>query len=531
MKYGNRSNGNPHGKVYTKESVVNFMIDNILLEFATLSDKVIIDPAVGSGAFIIPIIKKIQEECNNNVASINKALKNIYLFDIDEIAIEELKENIQNVTIDSKSINCINIITEDYLLYDIPKADIIIGNPPYVRFDNIPEVQREKYNILYFTFSGRADIYIPFIEKSLKNLKKDGILTFICADRWFNNSYGKKLRSLINHNYNLKSIYKINGFNPFEEDVIAYPSIFLIKNDSQKQGFIYSEIESDKELVNQNTAKANILYFDTNSEIQYDDYSKYMYSIEEQKFQIGIGVATGADKIFIIDNPELIEKEILLPIITRKDISNSEIFWKGKYLINTYANKRKGLVDLDAFPKLKKYLETNKSILSSRHVAKKNEFNWYKLIDPVKKDLLNKPKLLIPDISTKNEIIFEKGQYYPHHNFYYITSDSEIDLLVLRSLLNTDFVKKQVARKGLLMNGGALRWQAQTLRKIYLPLIDGFSDEMKKNLIQLYDMNEDNELNRIINKFIKVESLSATAAQANKVNDADLFNRNLMSGT
>jgi len=532
MKYGTRNNGNPHGKVYTNENVVNFMLNNILQEHITLSDKVIIDPAVGSGAFLIPIIKKIQNECNDNINKINNALKNIYVFDIDENAIEELKQNIQNVILNEKSINFINISTNDYLLSDVPQADIIIGNPPYVRFDNIPEVQREKYNILYFTFSGRSDIYIPFIEKSLKHLKKNGILTFICADRWFNNSYGKKLRSLINHNYNLKSIYKINGFNPFEEDVIAYPSIFLIKNDSQKDGFIYSEIESVEHLVKREDRKSSkILSFDSNSNIEYDNYSTYLPSIEEQDFQIGIGVATGADKIFIIEDSGIVEKEVLLPIITRKDIVNSKIVWKDRYLINTYSSRGKGLLDLNDYPNLNKYLENNKVALNKRHVAKKNSDNWYKLIDPIKSDLLTKPKLLIPDISTKNEIIFDKGNFYPHHNFYYITSNNITELLVLRSLLSTEFVKTQVASKGLLMNGGALRWQAQTLRKIHLPSIRNINKEVKDNLIKLYELNNFLEMNKLVDKIVKKESLTPSMASVNKRGGEELFNNNVLSGT
>lgn len=529
MEYGVRNNGNPHGKVYTNRTVVNFMIGTILDEQKSLANKVIIDPAVGTGAFLIPIIERIQEECNGNISAINNAFKNIYVFDIDEIAIEELIENIKDILVDQDSLDFINISVEDYLLSKIPDADIIIGNPPYVRFDNIPNPQREKYSRLYYTFSGRSDIYIPFIEKSLKRLKKDGILTFICADRWFNNSYGKKLRELINHNFNLKSIYKINGFNPFEEEVIAYPSIFLIKNDRGKDGFLYSEIESIEELDKDvEKESAQTLYFNSKSNIEYDNYSNHMYLIEEQDFQIGIGVATGADKIFIIDNLNIVEKDVLIPLITRKDIVDSRIVWGNKYLINTYAKDGKGLLDIDRYPHLKKYLELNKVVLKKRHVAKKNNTNWYKLIDPVKRDLLSKPKLLIPDITTKNKIIYDEGNYYPHHNFYYITSENKTDLLVLRSILSSEFVIKQVSQKGLLMNGGALRWQAQTLRKIYLPLLSQIKPAEKKDLIIMFNTENLKGLNELINKIVIKELQTPSLTSVGKKRDAGLFHEKIL---
>ena len=181
----------------------------------------------------------------------------------------------------------------------------------------------------------------------------------------------------------------------------------------------------------------------------------------------------------------------------------SKIKWNSRYLINTYSPFHKGLINIEQYPKLKKYLESHRDKLEKRHIAKKNNNNWYKLIDPVKKDLISKPKLLIPDISTKNEIIFDDGQYYPHHNFYYITSDNYENLLVLRTFLSSSFIINQVKQKGLLMNGGALRWQAQTLRKLHLPNIDVLSKEIKHKLIQLYELKNNNEINQLVNLIVK----------------------------
>ena len=115
--------------------------------------------------------------------------------------------------------------------------------------------------------------------------------------------------------------------------------------------------------------------------------------------------------------------------------------------------------------------------------------------------MLKEPKLLIPDISTKNVIYYDKGDYYPHHNFYYITGNTEEDLLVLRAILSSDFVKKQIAEKGLLMNGGALRWQAQTLRKVYIPNIALMNDEQRKEILHAYEKDRIH-LNTIIHKLV-----------------------------
>ena len=121
-----------------------------------------------------------------------------------------------------------------------------------------------------------------------------------------------------------------------------------------------------------------------------------------------------------------------------------------------------------------------------RHVSQKNSKNWYRTIDRISIHLRTEPKLLLPDISTKNCIFFDEGNYYPHHNFYYISGNQKKDLLVLRAILSTEFVKKQIAEKGLLMNGGALRWQAQTLRKVKIPNILNMSIDEKDRIIAAY---------------------------------------------
>ncbi len=94
--------------------------------------------------------------------------------------------------------------------------------------------------------------------------------------------------------------------------------------------------------------------------------------IEEQGFKIGIGVATGADNIFISKNlKNEVENGLLLPIIKGRDLSNDAMKWSGKYLLNPY-DKDGELISLDKYPKAKAYLERNKERLLSRHKAKKN---------------------------------------------------------------------------------------------------------------------------------------------------------------
>lgn len=511
MIYGERANGSHHGTVYTNREVVQFITDLCLPASDLLSGKVIIEPSAGDGAFVVPLIERIIEECFNDIGKLRNALANIHIYELDRGIIPALKENIGSILHDPNLVSLVNIYIGDFLLANIPQADIVVGNPPYVRYDNIPLEKKEMYKALFPSFSARCDIYVPFIEKSIKALKPDGKLGFICADRWINNQYGKNLRGIISRNFHLKYFIKFSGYNPFQEDVIAYPSVFLIENTGKDQNIIFSEVASASDLSTPNLLlKSKKFRFGENAEVEYDDLEARFLSLEEQGFKIGIGVATGADKVFITNNPDLVEPDLLVPLVSRKDFTGNAIKWRGYYLINTYSQKGSGLVDLSNYPKLKSHLDAYIVEVKARHVAKKNETSWYKLIDPVNKDLRKKPKLLIPDITTKKSIIFDSGNYYPHHNLYYITSTDEQKLLVLRSILVSDFCSRQIAQKGVLMNGGALRWQAQTLRKLFLPDISQFSPELSAKLIELYEKDDFASINKVIDD---IESLSLSVAK------------------
>jgi len=510
MIYGKRTNGGEHGTVYTNEEVVSFILS--LAGLNTLSDfltKKILDPAVGEGAFVIPLIRRIIELSAIEESKIISSLKNLTLVELDPRKIEILKRNII-IELSKYNVNYkeyykfIRIINNDYLLANTDRYDVIIGNPPYVRYDNIPIEKIEIYKRLFSCFKSRSDLYILFIEKGIKSLKQNGILSFICADRWLNNQYGISLKKTIYYNFFFKDFIKIENFSPFSEEVIAYPAIFSIAN-MEKLNSSYYVAHSKEELDFKmySTRKSNIS-FDENGNFIFNTVNPKHTLIEEQGFKIGIGVATGADKVFIVqENIGKLENEVLVPLITRKDVNDTGIDWKNRFVINPFFNNTSSLINLDDYPNTKKYLNDHYSELADRHVALKNNKNWYKTIDRIDINLLKKPKLLIPDISTKNIIYYDKGEYYPHHNFYYIIGNNEEELLILRAILSSDFVKIQIAEKGLLMNGGALRWQAQTLRKVYIPNIKLMSKKQKKEIIFAYE-NDRKQLNTIINILVEI---------------------------
>ena len=95
-------------------------------------------------------------------------------------------------------------------------------------------------------------------------------------------------------------------------------------------------------------------------------------AIEEVGCKVGIGVATGADKAFIGPFNELdVEEDRKLPLVMTRDIGSGEVKWRGLGIVNPFADSG-GLVNLNDYPRLKKYLEQRRDQIAKRHVAQKS---------------------------------------------------------------------------------------------------------------------------------------------------------------
>lgn len=506
-----RKTGRNHGVVFTSSNVVSFILDEVGYRHDTnLSNIRILEPAAGNGSFALEILKRLY---NSSIIYqfdfITAFKKNVRFIEVDTQSYSHLTVRINHFltrnNIDYQIHESDEIINTDFLThYFYEYFDCVVGNPPYIRHELIPEKYKKEYRKRFKTFKYRADIYILFYEKSLQLLNRNGLLSFICSNRWLYNQYGQLLRDEIAQNYNLKKILNIENASPFDENVIAYPSITTIENCPRKKDLYY--FESSSEVINFNSLEFQKIKNPTDSSwenvfLKYNINHSALNGIIEQDFEIGIGVATGADKVFIINEAQKdkIENSRFLPLVTTKDLLSDKINWKKQFVINPYENGQ--LCDLEKYPKLKHYLEQHKEKLKQRHTAKTNTEKWFKTIDKIKPELVRKPKLLLPDIAGIKKLLIDSGEFYPHHNLYYITGQPIDKLKILASILMSNFIREQLSQIGIRMNGGFPRFQAQILKKLRIPNIANLTSEEKATLIESYDNLDLLIINKIIKKY------------------------------
>jgi adenine-specific DNA-methyltransferase len=507
MIYGERSNGGHLGLVLTKTNVVEVMLDRVgYTASRDLSQVSVIEPAAGDGAFSIEIITRLYQSSLNFNFVFKESLANLAFYEMDLHLAQFLEERIRLKIADYGEFIPANLVNqEDFLLSNPNKCDLVVGNPPYVRHENIPKDKKELYRIKFATFKHRSDLYIAFYEKALHLLKPNGVLSFICSNRWLKNQYGQSLRHLIGLSYSLTEIIDLEKTNPFQEEVIAYPAITTIQKNVLKKSGNYYSLDTIDELTELNSStvpsrqihvRNSLNWFSSN--YHHPEIEKSLGSIEGQGFKIGIGVATGLDRVFIRkDFPTLVEPEVLLPLLISRDTRNNVLAWSGNYILNPF-DKSGSLIDLNKYPKAKTYLESEKDALSNRHTAKKNTNAWYKTIDKINPDLTGKDKILLPDISGNNHLLIDRGDFYPHHNLYYITGTEYGKLVLLAAILMSDFVKDQLMEFGNKMNGGYPRWQSQNLKRLRIPILDSIPTTLSKRITDAYFRKDYDTINQLI---------------------------------
>lgn len=505
------------GAVFTKQSLVDFMLDLIGYDpVLPLHERRILEPSFGGARFLLTAVDRLLAawRTHSTTSDYSELLGAVRAVELDSETFDVVKLHLRAhlgehgfSDVESAKLADAWLVQGDFLWAELGgDFDFIIGNPPYVRQELIPLESLVAYRAAFPTMVGRADLYVAFIERCLGLLFPRGRLSFICADAWVRNEYGRALRQKVAGSFHLREYIDMYGVEAFEAEVGAYTSIFDIERAAPGATVVTKALGADadhlaaladavhgrvgKGLVPVRTidclaADGSPWLLGVASKVSIiEDLESRFPTLQEAGLRVGIGVATGADKVFIAPLDALdVEDDRKLPVAMARDVSRGQLAWSGKGVLNPYA-EHGSLVDLDEYPRLAAYLAPHFELLAKRHTAKENvRKRWYKTIDRITPSLTWEPKLLIPDIRGDGDsIAYDAGTVYPHHNLYFITSKTW-NLRALQALLRSGIAHLFVEAYSTRLGGGYLRFQAQNLKRIRVPRWDSIAEADQLTMI------------------------------------------------
>jgi adenine-specific DNA-methyltransferase len=509
-------NWTEYGEVYTRRWVVDSILDLVGYDPAKdLAASVIVEPSIGSGAFIVPIVERLLTSAATHARPPEDLVDAIRGYDLLAASVERSRAALAPVLArhgvsDEAAAGLLRswLHVSDFLLAeDIPKGvEYVVGNPPYIRLEEIPEDITALYRAAWSTMRGRADIYIGFIERGLGLLREDGALGYICADRWMRNQYGATLRELVARDYAVEAVWSMHQVDAFEVEVDAYPAVTVLRNAPQGQAVVADTTTAFGEA---SARELTAWTLGTGASAEGDGFEAFrlegwfgrgekwvsgrpsliaLMEYLNEHFQplqdpitgtrVSIGVATGADNVYVVKTAE-VEPDRLLPLSMVRDLTSGAFIWGGNYLVNPWDEKG-ALVDLDDYPLLRAHFLAHPRLVE-RHTARKQPHGWYRTIDKVNHSILDRPKLLIQDMRASINPVLEPGGKYPHHNLYYVVSETW-DMEVLGGLLLSRIGQAFIEAYGVRMRGGTLRFQAQYLKLIRVPRPDSIAPAVAERL-------------------------------------------------
>ncbi len=399
---------------------------------------------------------------------------------------------------------------------DFSGFDCIIGNPPYIRQEQIKDLKpllEKQYQDFY---NSTADIYTYFFALSYHLLKEKGFSAFITSNKYARAKYGAKLREWLLKKTTIVSYMELNALKVFESAAVDTSIMNFIKQTPLKEsGFKYYEpTPNDKNdlkstphlLMKQNALSTESFIFADATLLDLRDKIESIGTLlKDWDIQINYGIKTGANEAFIIPTEKRDEilnacktqeerkrtDALIKPILRGKDIKRYSYEWVHLWVINTHNGYTSALkskippIDIEKYPATKAHLDAHLDTIATRCDQGDTP---YHLRNCAYLEDFEKEKIVYPETSQGAYFIYENSGIFLEKTAFMIVSDA-YNLKLLTALLNSKLITFYFKNfcGGCILGKSGYQYNKHALEKIPIPQITEKNQELADKIIALVD--------------------------------------------
>lgn len=392
--------------------------------------------------------------------------------------------------------------------------DLIIGNPPYIRQEEIKEL---KPNLAknYKVYKGTSDIYTYFYELGFNVLKENGVLSFITSNKYTRAGYGEALREFLLKNTQICEYIDLNGVKVFDSATVDTSILSFKKLKPKDSYFKYLALDNEnlktfhialntnfKELPQKSLSKESFTFSDENISALKAKIERIGTPLKDwYGLNIYRGILTGYNEAFIITTEkrnEILanckdeeEKERTAKLIRKmlrgRDIKRYAYEWAGLWIINThngYKDENKNQIppiNIAEYPSLKKHLDEFYPQLEKR--ADKG-ITPYNLRNCAYIEEFEKEKIVWAEMTKEPCFLYDNFSFFINQTCYFLTHDNYKYLL---AFLNSKIIVYYMQNISSCLGDGAFRWIRQYVEKLPIPKINSKNQKTADELVTLVD--------------------------------------------
>ncbi|ECP8805903.1 class I SAM-dependent DNA methyltransferase [Campylobacter jejuni] len=395
--------------------------------------------------------------------------------------------------------------------------DLIIGNPPYIRQEEIKEL-KNTLSKNYKVYKGTADIYTYFYELGFNVLKENGILSFITSNKYTRAGYGEALREFLLKNTCILKYIDLNGIKVFDSatvdtSILSFEKIKIKENTfkylSLNNEFLKNydfEISAIKEFLNisQNSlSKESFTFSDENTSALKAKIERIGTPLKEwYGLNINYGIKTGYNEAFIITTEkrnEILAKckdeaekertaKLIRKMLRGRDIKRYSYEWAGLWVIGTFPSLK---IDIEQYPALKQYLSQFLPRIEQsgeKGCRKKTSNKWFETQDSIAYyEEFEKEKIVWNPVSGEYLFSYIKEHIFFNNSLFMMTLDV-FSLKYILAFMNSNCYKWLITLKTNLIQTGSYAYGAKDkIERLPIPKINSKNEKLADELINSVD--------------------------------------------